>query len=92
MPPHISNPIEKTNEQLEILVNESLSNSASGKKWNWIAFLISFISILIACYALFSSNDSSRKLEEILRKQNNLIEQLNKPVTSPSSKNVKPMG
>jgi hypothetical protein len=91
MPPHIPSPIEKTNEQLEILVNESLSNSTSGKRWNWIALLFSVVSIGIAIIAFNSSNDSSRKLEEILRKQNELIEKSNKPVavTVPSINNVK---
>lgn len=87
--PYISpNPIEKTNEQLEILVNESLSNSASGKRWNRIALVLSLVSIGIAIIAFNSSNDSSRKLEEILRKRNNLIENQNKPVavTEPSIK------
>lgn len=85
--PYIApNPIEKTNEQLEILVNESLSNSVSGKRWNWVALVFSLVSIGIAIIALNSSNDSSRKLEEILRKQNNLIENQNKPVAVPSIK------
>jgi hypothetical protein len=90
MPPHIPSPIEKTNKQLEILVNESLSNSTSGKRWNWITFLFSVVSIGIAINAFNSSSESSRKLEEILHKHNDLLEQSNKPVavTVPSINNV----